>query len=270
MALNNMVLIQGGIFEMGATEEQMNVWRVAKPVHQVSLYSYYLSKYAVTFEQYDAFCEAIGREKPSDMGWGRGMRPAINISWCDAIEYCNWLSEQYGLEPCYQIDKAAKHPNNSELPAVFAFWVYNANGFRLPTEAEWEYAARVQGKKILFGNSQNIADPEEINFDPSEKYPYSIDGIGRACTVPVDSFNPNDLGLFNMSGNVWEWCWDWYDEYSEETLINPKGPKSGTFCVIRGGSWFDDAESLEVSNRGRASFNDCNDLTGFRLARTLI
>ncbi|MCB1048939.1 MAG: SUMF1/EgtB/PvdO family nonheme iron enzyme, partial [Calditrichaeota bacterium] len=168
-----------------------------KPVHQVTLSAFELARHTVTFEAYDAFCEAAGLDKPGDEGFGRGRRPVINISWFDAVAYCNWLSEQAELKPVYTI-KGEK---------VTANW--QANGYRLPTEAEWEYAAREGGKEVRFGNGKDNADPKEINFNGSESHEYSVVGDFRAKTTPVGSFPPNALGLYDVSGNVYEWCWDW-------------------------------------------------------------
>jgi len=265
MALNNMVLIQGGTFEMGATEEQIEDWNNV-PVHQVTLDSYYISKYTVTFEQYDAFCETTGRKKPSDEDWGRGKRPVIYVNWYDAVEYCNWLSEQFGLTPCYQIDKSVEDANNKTDRDKLKWAVqcdFGVDGFRLPTEAEWEYAARGRGQKIRFGNGKNTANPKEMNF-------YSPVVKHRKYTVLVDSLTPNILGLYNMSGNVWEWCWDWHSAYSSEPVRNPKGASSGTSRVLRGGSWGNDAEYLEVSDRISGYPDRRNRYLGFRLARTFI
>jgi len=157
--MSDMVLVKGGIFEMGATEEQTDILGRAKPVHQVTLDSYYISKYAVTFAQYDVFCEVTGREKPSDSDWGRGKHPVIYVNWYDAVEYCNWLSEQSGLAPCYQIDKSVKDVNNHNDYDKLKWVVkcdFSVDGFRLPTEAEWESGAQGTGQKIRFGNEKNI------------------------------------------------------------------------------------------------------------------
>jgi formylglycine-generating enzyme required for sulfatase activity len=177
----------------------------------------------------------------------------------DAIEYCNWRSLKEDLKQVYQI--STNH--------VTADW--SKNGYRLPTEAEWEYAAREGGKTIRFGNGKSIADPQEINFDGRKLFQkdYSIVGFFRAKTVEVGSLTcPNEMGLHDMSGNVWEWCWDWYGEYSRKPQINPKGPDEGPFHVYRGGSWDVDASFTRVSYRPESLpaidfFN-----IGFRIARS--
>ena len=254
-----MVRIPAGSFEMGDVMGDKESER-EKPVHNVILTAFELGRYEVTFAEYDLFCEATQREKPDDEKWGRGSRPVINVSWEDVVAYCNWLSEQHGYQPVYNIKGRE----------VTANW--NANGYRLPTEAEWEYAARGGGKKVRFGNGKDIADPKEINFDGSKDYkkPYSQVGDFRGKTVPVGSLNsPNALGLHDMSGNVYEWCWDWYDEkyYAKSPATNPLGPAKGEYRVLRGGSWYYFPDLCRASYRLR--FNPGNRLNfwGFRLAR---
>jgi formylglycine-generating enzyme required for sulfatase activity len=255
--------IKGGTFDMGCTSEQKDCESVEKPVTRVTVSDFYLGKYEVTFDEYDAFCNATGRDKPSDHGRGRGQRPVINVSWNDAIAYCNWRSEKEGLTKVYTIsgDK------------VTANW--NANGYRLPTEAEWEYAARSGGKAVLFGNGENVADPKEINFNASTNYkkPYSVAGEYRQKTVPVGSLNsPNALGLHDMSGNVWEWCWDWFDidHYAKSNNSrDPRGPDSGSYRVYRGGSWLGYPVLARIAFRiGDPPGYRYSDL-GFRLARAV-
>ena len=241
---NEMVLIPSGTFEMGDVFGESD--SDEKLVHTVTVNSFYLSKYEITFSEFDAFCEATGRKKPSDNDWGRGLRPAIYISWYDVVEFCNWRSEQEGLRPCYKINKTWKDPDNTSRLDNLKWLVecdFSANGYRLPTEAEWEYAAREGGCKVRFGNGKGIADPNEINFDGNKSYKqsYSVVGVYRGKTVPVGSFSPNRLGLYDMSGNVEEWCWDWYDGnyYQNSPKVNPRGPSTGSNRVLRGGSWND-------------------------------
>ncbi len=256
----NMVFLSGGTFEMGDVFGDGEEWE--KPVHTVTLSDFYMGKTEVTFDEYDAFCAATGRKKPSDAGWGRGKRPAINVSWHDAVAYCNWLSERQELKQVYMISESTVTADSS------------ANGYRLPTEAEWEYAARSGGKKMRFGNGKDVADPSGINFagSPAYKTSYSRSGVFREKTTPVGSFQPNDLGLRDMTGNVWEWCWDWLgdDYYGKSAQNNPSGPVSGNRRVLRGGSWGNPPENVRVAYRnGRDPATKDYDY-GFRLVRTAL
>lgn len=254
----HMVFVKGGTFEMGdvmGDNESKD-----ETVHTVTLSDFLIGKYAVTFDEYDQFCVATKREKPGDSGWGRGQHPVINVNWHDAIDYCNWRSKQEGLEQVFTISGEKVIPN------------WTANGYRLPTEAEWEYAARGGGKKVRFGNGKDVADPKEINFNGSKQYkkPYSITGEYRGKTVPVGSLNsPNALGLHDMSGNVWEWCWDWYgaDYYMNSPAKDPTGPDQGDRRVLRGGSWFYDDYLCRLADRIRDDSTNRSYTFGLRLAR---
>lgn len=279
-----LVKIPGGTFAMGdqfgdGSSDEL-------PVHNVTLSDFYLSKYEVSFDEFDAFCTATGREKPSDRDWGRGKRPAINVDWYDAIEYCNWLSGQHGLRAVYAIDKTTIDHNNTNTSDTKKWTVrpdWSANGYRLATEAEWEYAARGRrntsrtahgGSNVRFGNGRTIIDPSEINFDASNDYKqtYSVVGEYRQKTVPVDELSANIFGLKNMSGNVWEWCWDWYDSdfyKNSEGARDPKGGDSGSGRVLRGGSWVNGPENCRTSDRGEAWPHDRGYVAGFRVARHL-
>ncbi len=254
---DKMVFIKGGTYDMGDVMGYKE--SDDETVHHVTLSDFYIGRHAVTFAEYDAFCEATKREKPSDQGWGRENRPVINVSWYDVVEYCNWLSEQQGLTKVYEINGKAIAPN------------WTANGYRLPTEAEWEYAARDGGKKVRFGNGKDVIDPNDINFDASESYkkPYSVVGEYRQQTVPVGSLNsPNALGLHDMSGNVREWCWDWYGDYLTAEQTNPRGADMGTNRVHRGGSWLGNPRHCRAANRYHWDPSFRNNVIGFRLARS--
>jgi len=238
---NNMefVFIDGGTFQMG------DIWGEGfddeKPIHTVTVSDFSIGRYEVTFEQYDSFCESTGSGKPDDEGWGRGNRPVINISWNDAMAFCDWMSMMTGEE------------------------------IRLPTEAEWEFAARERGRKVRFGNGQDIANPSEMNFDARARYKkrYSRSGGCSEKTMPVGNFAPNALGLYDIAGNAWEWCIDWYDEmyYERSPNRDPRGPSSGQYHILRGGSWFCEPEYLRCTNRFGDDRISLLDTSGFRCVR---
>jgi len=242
---DDFVLVEGGTFSMGSTSGEMD----EKPVHSVTLSSFYMSKYEVTFEQYDEFCDDTGREKPRDQGWGRGKRPVIYVSWYDAVDFCNWLSKKEGLTPAY-----SGSGNNIKCN-------FSANGYRLPTESEWEYAARGGNKSRGYKYSgSNNADEVSWYWENSE-----------SKTQPVGQKKANELGLYDMSGNVYEWCWDWYGYYSSSSQTDPEGPSAGSDRVARGGgsSWDVYVGNLRCALRmcGRPEYRA--DYLGFRLVRTI-
>jgi len=175
--------------------------------------------------------------------------PVTGVSWYGAVAYCNWRSQKEGREPCYDLST----------------WLCNfgKNGYRLPTEAEWEYAARggVSGKRFPWGDdiSHNYANYTSqgglyIHYDKSSglwNNPHPIWGSVLPYTSPVDTFVMNGYGLYSMIGNVWEWCHDWYSStyYSRSPNTNPTGAPKGTSRVLRGGSWDSSAPDCRVSNR---------------------
>jgi formylglycine-generating enzyme required for sulfatase activity len=246
----NMVFIKGGTFQMG--DQFGEGGSDEKPMHAVTVSDFYLSRTELTFAEYDRFCKATGRDLPEDEGWGRDQLPAINVSWLDAVAYCNWWSEQSGYTSAYQVSGSNVRAN------------WKANGYRLPTEAEWEYAARSGGKKVKWaGTSTESSLSQFANHYGKE------DGYER--TSPVGVLRANNLGLADMTGNVWEWCWDRHDGdyYGKSPVRNPRGPDSGTARVFRGGSWG------SIPGYCRAAFRSGSEPTGrinsvgFRLARSL-
>lgn len=241
--LDNMVFVKGGTFQMGSKDGQSG-----ETPHAVTLSDYYMGRYEVTFEEYDAFCVATGKEKPDDRNWGRGKRPANYVSWYDAIEYCNWLSEKHTLKKVYTIIGTN----------ITANW--KANGYRLPTEAEWEYAARSRGKDEKWAGTSSESQLSSFanGFGKTDGFEY---------TAPVGTFKANDLGLFDMSGNVWEWCWDWFGTYSKSINTNPKGSNTGTVRVIRGGSLDYKPAYLRCTNRNYTGPDSRSGAIGFRISR---
>ncbi len=246
-----MGLVEAGEFLMGSSAGYQN----EKPIHQVAIsHNFYIGVYEVTFEEFDVFCEDTLRfNKPDDDGKGRGKRPVIGVDWDDAVEYCNWLSEKEDLTQCYS-------GKGKVTQCDFA-----ANGYRLPTEAEWEYAARggQNGQGYIYAGSDN---PNEVAW--------YVDNSKSGAHL-VGQKASNELGLFDMSGNRFEWCWDWYlvDYYLESPALDPRGPPrpqvDSPFDLVRvrrGGSWGEKPENIRVSTR---SFDAPNypGGNGFRLVK---
>lgn len=264
-----MVTIPGGNFDMGDVlgDKESN----DETVHRVTLSDFALADTPVTWQQYGLFCLATGRELPHDESWGRADRPVVNVSWYDAVEYANWLSWARDLAPAYSIAKNLKDPinkNQYDLMKWPVVLIPKADGFRLPTESEWEYAAREAGRSVRFGNGKDIADPAEMNYNANNSFkkPYSVVGEYRKKTTPVRHFAPNELGLYDMSGNVSEWCSDWYSNYPISPQTNPTGPESGVFRVSRGGNGHDMPKNCRAAFRFKERTVDRRDCLGFRLA----
>ncbi|HON29220.1 MAG TPA: SUMF1/EgtB/PvdO family nonheme iron enzyme, partial [Mesotoga infera] len=252
-AKGNFVLVEKGSFTMGDTWGDGD--SDEKPTHKVTFtYNFYIGKYETTFEEYDAFCEATGRSKPSDSGWGRGARPVINVTCWDAIDYCNWLSEKEGLPKAYD-----NSGNLLDKDGMITTDITKVLGYRLPTEAEWEYAARGGNKSrgYEYAGSSTVGDVAWYESNSESK------------TQEVGKKAPNELGIYDMSGNVWEWCSDWYRSYSSSAQTNPYNGTSGSDRVFRGGGWSDFATDGRVANRLDFSFTYTLNLLGFRICRTV-
>jgi len=252
---DELVYVEGGSFVMGDTWG--DGYSDEKPTHNVTLtYDFYIGKYEATFNEYDAFCNVTGKSKPSDSGWGRERRPVINVSWWDAIAYCNWLSEKEKLPKAYD-DKGNFLDNNERITTDPS----NVVGYRLPTEAEWEYAAK-GGKKSMGYKYSGSNSPDSVAW---------YDWNSGNKTQEVGKKAPNELGLYDMSGNVWEWCSDWWDSsyYSKSPTTNPYSSTAGSARVGRGGSWNYDATRVRVARRGYSSPPDTRYYLGFRIARTV-
>ena len=251
------VLIQGGTFQMGSPESE--AWRSADETqHTVTVSDFYMSKYELTQKEY----EEIMGNNPSNFS-GENL-PVENISWLDAAAFCNARSEKEGLTPVYTID------------GQNVTWDRSANGYRLPTEAEWEYACRAGTTTPFY--MENSPSAEEANYYGHN--PYEIEdnyfsqenlqvqpGEYRQTTVAVGSFSENPYGLYDMHGNVGEWVWDYYGEYPAEEQTDPAGPASGTLRVYRGGGWNDFAKNMRCAYRATLEQNKGSFNIGFRLAR---
>jgi formylglycine-generating enzyme required for sulfatase activity len=247
---DKMVLLPSGSYKMGVIPgTDPDAHSTESPQHTVRINAFYISKYEVTFAEYDAFCSAKGYPRANDEGWGRDQRPVINISWKDAANYCNWLSERERLAAVYTIKGDT------------ILFNLKANGYRLPTEAEWEYAAR--GGM----NSQNTKYAGSNDLDAVGWYEQN----SETKTQPIGKKKANELGMYDVTGNVWEWCHDLYDPnfYSVSASDNPSGPVSGEGVrIIRGGGWRSRAQGCRVTARSFWGPNFHAPFIGFRVCRT--
>jgi formylglycine-generating enzyme required for sulfatase activity len=265
--LVNYVLIRGGEFTMGSPAKELER-DSDETQHQVKVSDFYLCKYAVTVADFRKFVEAKGSQtevetgdgsyvwdgttwqKRAGINWRYGVsgsvrpqseenHPVLHVSWKDAVAYCKWMEEKTGKK------------------------------FRLPTEAEWEYACRA-GTTTPFNTGENLTT-DQANYDGN--YPYNNNEKGEYSknTVAVDSFAPNAWGLYNMHGNVYEWCGDRYGgNYYEEcktkgTVENPVGPETGSDRVLRGGSWGGRAGGCRSAYRDGGTPGYRSNIAGFRL-----
>lgn len=251
------VFVKGGKFLMGSPESEN--WRSSdEKQHEVTVNDFWISPYEVTQSEY----QKLTGNNPSTFHGDK--LPVENVTWLEAIAFCNAKSESEGLTPAYSIDGAR------------VTWDLSADGYRLPAESEWEYACRA-GTSTPF-NLEHSIGADEANF--YGHYPYEIEenyfsqsklstkpGIYRGETVNVGSFTPNKLGLFDMHGNVGEWCWDIYAPYDANS---PFGPETGTRRVNRGGGWNDFAKNMRSAYRAAAPQERRLYNVGFRLVRGAI
>lgn len=230
------VYVEGGSFRMG--EPSANP-RQSDPA--VTVEAFRITTTEITFDQYDAFARATGRSLPPDLGWGRGKRPVIIVDWHDAIAYSNWLSERDGRTPAYQVTEDA------------VVWNRSADGWRLPTQEEWEYAAK--------GGTRSLGTTYAGSNTATDVAWYSANSGGR--THPVAEKQPNELGIYDMSGNVAEWTWDGMGD-RVDAEGNPTYPASASFRLVCGGGWNYEASLITVAFFGYTFSDRYNDI-GFRL-----
>ena len=259
---NDMVAVEGGSFLMGSRDNENN----ETPVHEVTLYDFYILATEVTQAEYKA---VIG----SNFAHFKGdERPMEEVSWYDAIIFCNKLSIMSGLTPAYSLDGETDPDKWGDIPRIDAEkedkdrwnaieWDQAADGYRLPTEAEWEYAARggASANETLYSGSNVIVDVA-WNADTAE-----------GATHEVALKTPNALGLFDMSGNVWEWCWDWYGNYHISDNENPTGADAELTGrkMRRGGSINSDAVFCRNANRASSVPELRGVDLGFRVVRSI-
>lgn len=233
-----MVLVEGGPFTMGSRDGGD-----CEPVHPVTVKAFYIAKFEVTQEEWNA---VMGYNPSLIQG---AKCPVDSTRWLDVLEYCNRVSRKQGLTPCYNID-------GNTITCNFA-----ADGCRLPTEAEWEFACRggTESGNFKYSGSNKV---EEVGWN---------NGNSGYLLQPVGQLKPNELGIYDMSGNVMEWCWDWYDRdyYRNSPPKGPEGPSSGIRRVVRGGCVFDSENSLHNAFRNSLKPFRSRAGLGFRLARTV-
>jgi len=212
-----LINVKGGTFTMGCTGEDCFSWEL--PSHQVTLSDYKISKYPVTQAQW----EAIMGSNPSF--YKGDSLPVETVNWTEVQDFIKKLN------------------------------IVTSRNYRLPTEAEWEYACRggTNSAQYTYSGSNNVDEVAWYKENSNSK------------THPVGKKTPNKLGIYDMSGNVWEWCSDWYASYTNSPKTNPTGPQEGTLRVIRGGSWSNEAKRCSVSNRGTADPESGHSGLGFRL-----
>jgi len=246
VAVDDFILVEGGTFNNGTSD--------------VTLSSFYMDKYEITQAEYQA---VMGVNPASGYGVGSNY-PVYYVSWFNAIEYSNRRSLQEGLTPCYSYSTYGTNPDNwpagwnsSNTNHTNVNCNWTANGYRLPTEMEWMFAAKGgnQSQGYTYSGSNSIGDVAWYTSNSGE------------TTHTVGTKAANELGTFDMSGNVWEWVWDIYGSYPSGSQNNPTGANSGSNRVLRGGSWTDGAGDCTVSFRLNygAAFGDAN--VGFRCVR---
>ena len=278
----NMAVIPGGPFQMGDPfNDGILGLTVERPVHTVYVSAFYLDKYEVTKDLWNAVYRWANKhgywfDYP---GEGRGPNyPVHRLNWYDAVKWCNARSEKEGRIPAYYTSAAQTTVYRTGRITLQNDWVKWNAGYRLPTEAEWEKAARgdLSDKRFPWGNTISheranylaypIGFPYDVNL--TEGYhPAFYDGASPFIyTSPVGYFEANGYGLYDMAGNVFEWCWDWNALYSSDAQINPHGPASGEYRVVRGGCWSNNgAYDCRVADRPSRYTPDMqNDLIGLR------
>lgn len=257
-----MIHVKGGSFKLKS--DLTNSFGNNNKMLNIAIDSFYISKYQLTIREYDKYCVAIVNARLRENGWGSADRPAVDISWYEAISYCNWRSIQEGLKPCYSVKDYNKlwllrkkeiHNSNDKIKCNF-----KANGYRLPTEAEWEYAASNRlGTSQYFRKYSGSDRINDISW-------YS--GNSDNETHCVGMKEPNELRIFDMSGNVWEWCWDWYGDKIIISQNNPTGPILGSYKVNRGGGYDNKASLCRIDYRNRSNPDFSSFRIGLRLLRS--
>ncbi len=253
------VSVLGGTFQMGDTGEPDT------PVHTVTVRSFHIGTTEVTMQEWSRvfeWAQANGYQFDHP-GTGKAEdHPVADVSWYDAVKWCNAKSEKEGLKPCYfssatRTTSSIYRKGRVDLLASMVDW--DASGYRLPTETEWEKAARGGQTALKYPHGNDIGKAV-ANFSMSTR---------NSGSKPVGSYDPNHFGLFDMAGNIQEWCWDRYaaDGYKTSAKVDPKGGDSGSDRVNRGGSWYGNAGKCRVARRDYSTPDTATGSLGFRLVR---
>jgi formylglycine-generating enzyme required for sulfatase activity len=258
IARSGMVLIPAGNYNMGNCMDSSEGDFDELPAHSVSVSAFFMDKYEVSKQMWDGVCSWATNNGYSfdDAGSGKAANhPAQSMTWYHAVKWCNARSQQEGRTPAYYTDAAMTVVYKTGQVEPFVRW---DQGYRLPTEAEWEKAARggLSGKRFPWGDTISYSNANyyagfSYSYDlsyPAGYHPNYQTG-GTPYTSPVGSFAANGYGLFDMTGNVWEWCWDWYGSYGSAAQTDPRGPASGSNRVGRGGSWCFTARNSRTADR---------------------
>ncbi len=276
--LDGMSLIPGGSFAMGVTSGDTDA--DAPPI-TVTVSPFYMQQTETTKARWDEVRTWAVSNGYTDLAEGAGKasnHPVQTVSWWDVVKWCNARSEKEGLTPVYTVSGTVMRTGTTEpVPN------WSANGYRLPTEAEWETAARggVEGKRFPWGT--DTISHAQGNYYGTSSYAYDQSPINnyhpsytpgwQPYTSPVGSFAANGYGLYDMSGNVWEWSWDWYGSSYYTTsngTTDPRGPASGSFRVVRGGGWVNSAIYARCANRSNDTPGSSSISLGFRPVRSSV
>ncbi len=280
-----MALIPAGNFQMGNALSATGDGNADElPLHTVYVSAFYMDRYEVTNQLWDDVRAWGLTHGYTDIPVGSGKaatHPVQSITWYSMVKWCNARSEKEGLLAMYFTNDAQTtiyKTGSVNVTNVQVKW--SANGYRLPTEAEWEKAARggTNGHRFPWSNVETITH-SQANYQSSTSYSYDVSPTlgyhptyavgGTPYTSPVGSFGSNGYGLYDMAGNVWEWCWDWYGSsyYSTSPSTDPQGSPPGSYRVFRGGRWGSFAFRTSVAHRSSGSPGDANDGVGFRAVR---
>ena len=273
-----MVWIDGGDAELGQAG-------IAEPVHTHFISGFWMDEMEVTRERWDEVYVWATNHAYVFENAGSGKtngHPAHTVSWYDCVKWCNARSEREERTPCYCLDAVTTAVYRAGTADVANAWVrWDADGYRLPTEAEWEKAARGDRQGHLFPWGGETVSHSQANYLSNAGYAYDVSptrgyhplfhGGDPPFTSPPGSFPANGCGLHDMAGNVWEWCWDWYGDYSAEHQIDPHGPTSGQYGalrILRGGGWNSHAYRLRCANRYWLAPGFADNQIGFRCVRS--